>query len=121
MSKPLSKMQIQLKKMKRLQSKSIQQLLLYRFLNHYGYDKGTVTARAIIDDILQIIDDYFLVSSLDDDLHHIHYGQLVWLAVPVDEFPQRGKSLAGTLWKHSITDLDHISRLTRLSCSNFWA
>jgi len=59
MSKPLSKMQIQLKKMKRLQSKSIQQLLLYRFLNHYGYDKGTVTARAIIDDILQLIDDYF--------------------------------------------------------------
>lgn len=93
MSKPLTKEQIQLKKMRRLKDKSLQQLLLYRFLHHYGYDKGEITARAIIDDILQLIDDYFLVTSLDDDLHHIHYGQLVWMAVPVDEYPQRGKTI----------------------------
>jgi hypothetical protein len=30
---------------------------------------------------LQLVDHYFLVSSIDDDLHHINYGQLVWMAL----------------------------------------
>ena len=85
--------------MRRLRDKNLPQLLLHRFLNHYGYDKGEVTAKAIIDDILQLIDDYFLISSIDSDLHHIHYGQLVWMAVPLDEYPQRAKSIASTRMK----------------------
>lgn len=115
MSKPLTKEQIQLKKVRRLKAKSLQQLLLYRFLNHYGYDKGEVTATAIINDILQLIDDYFLVSSIDDDLHHIHYGQLVWMAVPVDEYPKRGKTLDDTRMKPVVLsfitdeDVSHIA------------
>jgi hypothetical protein len=115
MAKPYTKAQIQLKKMHRLKDKGLHQLLLYRFLNHYGYDKGEVTANAIIDDILNLIDDYFLVSSLDDDLHHIHYGQLVWMAVPVDEYPQRGKSIAATRMKPVVLsfltddDISHIA------------
>jgi hypothetical protein len=99
MSKPLTKQQIQLKKFRRIKDKSLRQLLLYRFLNHYGYDKGEITAKAIIDDILGLIDDYFLVSSIDSDLHHIHYGQLVWMAVPTDEYPQRAKPIAATRMK----------------------
>ncbi len=99
MTKPITKEQIQLKKMRRLRDKNLHQLLLYRFLNHYGYDKGEVTANAIIDDILKLIDDYFLVSSIDSDLHHINYGQLVWMAVPVDEYPQRAKRIAATRMK----------------------
>lgn len=87
MSKPLTKEQIQLKKFRRLNDKSLDQLLLHKFLNEYGYEKGEITAKAIIDDILKIIDEYFLVSTLDDDQHHIHYGQLVWMAVPIDEYP----------------------------------
>ena len=115
MSKPLTKTQIQLKKMRRLKDKNLSQLLLYRFINHYGYDKGEVTAKAIIDDILKLIDDYFLVSSIDDDLHHIHYGQLVWMAVPVDEYPQRGKNIAATRMKPVVLsfvndeDISHIA------------
>lgn len=74
-----------------------------------------MTARAIIDDILSLIDQYFLVSTLDEDLHHIHYGQLVWMAVPVDEFPQRGKTIAATRMKPVVlsfltnADIDHIA------------
>lgn len=115
MGKPLTKEQIQLKKMRRLKSKSLRQLLLYRFLNHYGYDKGEITAIAIIDDILKLIDEYFLVSSIDQDLHHIHYGQLVWMAVPVDEYPKKGKSIAQTRLKPVVLsfvtddDISHIS------------
>lgn len=99
MSKPLTKEQIQLKKLRRINDKNLKQLLLYRFLNHYGYDKGAITASAIIDDIIKLVEDYFLVSTLDNDLHHINYGQLVWMAVPVDEYPQRSKSIAQTRLK----------------------
>ena len=115
MSKPITKAQIQLKKMRRLKDKNLHQLLLYRFLNHYGYDKGEITALAIIDDILKLIDDYFLVSAIDDDLHHIHYGQLVWMAVPIDEYPKRGKRIADTRMKPVVLsfvnddDISHIA------------
>ena len=115
MSKPLTKAQVQLKKCRRLKSKNLRQLLLYRFLNHYGYDRGEITAKAIIDDILQLIDDYFLVSSLDDDLRHLHSGQLVYLGVSVDDFPKRNQSIANTRLKPVIlsfitnADIDHIA------------
>lgn len=115
MSKPLSKAQIQLKKQRRLKDKSLEQLLLHRFLNHYGYDRGEITAKAIISDILQLIEHYFLISSIDDNLHHVHYGQLVYMAVPVDEFPKRGKSIAGTRFKPVVLsfitneDIDHLA------------
>lgn len=115
MSKPLTKEQIQLKKFRRLSDKSLEQHLLHRFLNNYGYDRGEITAKAIINDILQLIDHYFLVSSIDDDLHHINYGQLVWMAVPVDEFPQRSKSIAKTRLKPVVLsfindeDISHIA------------
>ncbi len=115
MSKPLTKAQVQLKKCRRLKSKSLRQLLLYRFLNHYGYDRGEITATAIIDDILKVIDDYFLVSSLEDDLHHLHSGQLVYLGVAVDAFPKRNQSIADTRLKPVIlsfitnADIDHLA------------
>jgi transcriptional regulator with XRE-family HTH domain len=115
MSKPLTKEQIQLKKYRRLKDKSLEQLLLNRFLNNYGYEKGEITAKAIISDILKLIDDYFLVSTLDDDQHHIHSGQLVYMAVPVDEYPKRGKAIAQTRLKPVVLsfvadeDIEHIA------------
>ena len=99
MTKPLTKEQIQLKKFRRIKDKSLEQLLLHRFLNNYGYDRGEITAKAIINDILKLVDDYFLVSAIDDDLHHVNYGQLVWMAVPVDEYPGRAKPIAATRMK----------------------
>ncbi len=115
MAKPLTKEQIQLKKFRRLHDKSLRQLLLYKFLNEYGYEKGEITATAIIDDILKLIDDYFIVTTIDDDQHHIHYGQLVWMAVPIDEYPQRGKTIAQTRLKPVVLsfftndDMHHIA------------
>jgi hypothetical protein len=115
MSKPLTKEQIQLKKIRRLKDKNLHNLLLHRFLNQYGYDKGRVTAKAIIDDIIKLIDDYYLVSCLEDDLHHINHGQLVYMAVPVDEYPKRGKAIAQTRVKPVVlsfmtdADIEHIA------------
>jgi hypothetical protein len=115
MSKSMTKEQIQLKKYRRLKDKSLEQLLLHRFLNNYGYDKGEITAKAIITDILKLIDDYFLVSTLDDDQHHIHSGQLVYMAIPLDEHPKKYKSIAQTRLKPVVlsyvtdSDIAHIA------------
>jgi hypothetical protein len=114
MSKPLTKTQIQNKKYRRLKDKSLEQHLLYRFLNNYGYDKGEITAKAIIKDILQVVEHYFLVAN-NKDISHTQYGDLVWMAVPVDEFPQRGKSIANTRLKPIVLsfitddDISHIA------------
>lgn len=113
MSKPLTKAHIQNKKYRRLRDKSLEQHLLFRFLNNYGYDKGQITAKAIINDILQVIEDYFLVNN--DSPEFLQAGELTWLAVPVDEFPQRGKSIANTKLKPVVLsfvtddDISHIA------------
>jgi hypothetical protein len=76
----------------RMKGKSLKNVLLDRFLNNYGYDKGIVTATAIIDDLLTIIENYYRFS----DNSFVKNGQMVWHAVPIDEFPKKGKSIAQT-------------------------
>jgi hypothetical protein len=115
MSKPLTKAQAQNKKYRRLKDKSLEQHLLYRFINNYGYDKGFVTATAIIKDILQVVEQYYLVNNTNNKANQITDGQLVWMAVPVDEFPKRGKSIANTRLKPIVlsfitdSDISHIA------------
>jgi hypothetical protein len=59
---------------KRLKGKTLKQILLHRFLNQYGYDKG-----AIIDVLLLLVEQYFRFS----DQSFLKQGQMVWHAVPV--------------------------------------
>lgn len=108
MAKPQNKTVINDKKFRRINDKSLRQLLIHRFLNAYGYDKGEVTARAIVDDILTTIEHYFVITKPLDQLaqgkdlidqRYLRYGQLVWMAVPLDEYPQRGKSIVQTRMK----------------------
>jgi hypothetical protein len=108
MSKTLTKHEVNLKKFRRINDKSLRQHLIYKFLNSYGYDKGEVTAQAIVDDILKTIEHYFVVrkpleqmaqGKPPPDERYLRYGQLVWMAVPVDEFPERGKSIVKTRMK----------------------
>ena len=101
MSKTLTKHEVNLKKFRRINDKSLRQLLIHNFINSYGYDKGEVTAQAIVDDILKTVEHYFVVrkpleqmaqgktppDEFSDD-RYLRYGQLVWMAVPVDEFPE---------------------------------
>lgn len=97
--RPMRKGELNLKKFKRMNGKSLRNLLLYRFLHHYGYDKGEVTAKAIADDILKLIERYFVVCKPDDGSINLKYGQMAWLAVPIDEKAKRGKSMAETKTK----------------------
>lgn len=108
MSKPLTRTQINEKKFRRINDKSLRQLLIHRFLNDYGYDKGEVTATAIVDDILKTVDEYFVITlpleklATGDQLPNerlLSYGQLVWMAVPIDEYPEKGKSIVKTRMK----------------------
>ncbi len=108
MSKPLTRTQINEKKFRRINDKSLRQLLIHRFLNDYGYDKGEVTATAIVDDILKTVEDYFVITlpleklATGDQLPDerlLSYGHLVWMAVPIEEHPERGKSIIKTRMK----------------------
>lgn len=108
MSKTLTKGEVNEKKFRRINDKSLRQLLIHRFTNAYGYDKGAVTAQAIVDDILKTVEHYFVVAKpleqmaegkTPPDQRYLRYGQLVWMAVPVDELPARGKSIIKTRMK----------------------
>jgi hypothetical protein len=79
----------------RIKGKSLKHIVLDRFLNQYGYDKGTVTASAIADDLLALIEQYYRFK----DNSFLKAGQMVWHAVPVDEYPKKGKSMAQTRLK----------------------
>ncbi len=86
---------------RRIKGKSLKHILLDRFLNHYGYDKGAVTASAIVDDLLSLIEQYYRFK----DNSFLKPGQMVWHAVPVDEYPKRGKSMAQTKLKPVVLDM----------------
>jgi hypothetical protein len=81
--------------------KNILNILLDRFINNYGYDKGIVTAEAIVDNILMLIEQYYRYS----DNSFLKHGQMVWHAVPIDEFPKKGKSIAQTKLKPVVLDI----------------
>jgi len=96
-----SKESVAQKRFLRINGKTLKAILLDRFLNQYGYDKGTITANAIVDDILLLIDNYYRFT--DNSL--LKQGQMVWHAVPVDEFPKKGKSIAQTKLKPVVLDI----------------
>lgn len=76
----------------RLKGKTLKHILLHRFLNQYGYDKGAITASAIIDDLLLLVEQYYRYS----DQSFLKQGQMVWHAVPIDEPCAKHKSMAQT-------------------------
>ena len=85
----------------RMKGKSLKHILVDRFINQYGYDKGTVTATAIVDDLLALIEQYYRFK----DNSFLKQGQMVWPAVPVDEYPKKGKTIAQTKLKPVVLDI----------------
>ena len=63
---------------------------------------------------LRPFEDYFVITlpleklatgdQLPDE-RFLSYGQLVWMAVPIDEHPERGKSIVKTRMKRHHPDL----------------
>ncbi len=85
----------------RLKGRTLKQMLLNRFLNQYGYDKGAVTASAIIDDILTLIEQFYRCS----DHSFLKAGQMVWHAVQADEPCEKRKKMAETVFKPVVLDI----------------
>ena len=90
-----------LQKYNRVKGKSLKHILIDRFLNNYGYDKGPITASAIVDDLLDIIERYYVYHRSS----FLKQGQMIWHAVPVDEYPKKGKSIAQTKLKPVVLDI----------------
>jgi len=91
--RPMTSQEIKLKKFRRIHDKSLEQVLLHRFLNHYGYEKGAVTARAIVRDLLELVERHFLICRPNEEGVLLKYGQMAWPAVPIPERPKRGQRI----------------------------
>jgi hypothetical protein len=100
-TRDFSKSALPLREYKRIKGKSLKHIILDRFLNQYGYDKGTVTASAIIDDLLALIEQYYRYK----DNSFLKQGQMVWHAVPINEYPKKGKSIAQTRLQPVVLDM----------------
>jgi len=77
-------------KINRLAKKNLETILLERFLNHYGFEKGPVVAKALIKDLLKLVNEFYIKADT------LQPGQLVWLAADKDERAGRGKTLDNT-------------------------
>jgi hypothetical protein len=92
---------VSLRRYKRIKGKSLKNIIIDKFLNQYGYDKGIVTANAIVDDLLTTVEHYYRFT----DNSFIKAGQMVWHAVPVDEYPSKAKSIEQTKLKPVVLDI----------------
>jgi hypothetical protein len=75
---------------RRLARRTLPSLLRYKFLHEYGYDKGEVIVAAIVEDICQVVRNYY---RRPDDLEP---GQLIYLCPAADERQRKGKTMAHT-------------------------
>lgn len=74
----------------RLSSKSLKAMLLYKFLSEYGYSNGMVTARAIVEDIIKLVETYFINQA------HLKIGEMLWVAAVKGQPQFYGKNIHNT-------------------------
>ncbi len=65
----------------RIRKRSLPDLLVHKFLTEYGYDHGPVIARAIVDDILTIVEECYV--------QRVPPKTVIWLAVRVGKRGRR--------------------------------
>lgn len=75
---------------KRISSKSLKAMLLYKFLSEYGYSNGMVTAQAIVEDILKLVDTYFVHQD------QLKVGEMLWVASVKGQAQFYGKNIHNT-------------------------
>lgn len=81
----------------RLSKKNLSTILLEKFLNQYGYEKGVVAAKALVEDIIKTTDRFYINANT------LKPGQILWQAADKDERTGEGKTLEKT--KHRIIKL----------------
>lgn len=75
---------------RRLARRTLPSLLRYKFLHEYGYDKGAVVVAAIVDDICQVVRNYYARPG------DLEAGQLIYHAPAVTERARRAKTISHT-------------------------
>jgi hypothetical protein len=55
-----------------------------------------ITASAIVDDIIPLIESYFIIAKPDADGLFLNYGKLVWMAIDGQDRPKKYQSVART-------------------------
>ena len=75
---------------KSLEQKTLRNMLIRELVMNYGYDNQIAVAETLADRVLSIIDEYAPRRS------GVKPGQVVWLAVDIEDRPGRGKSMAMT-------------------------
>jgi hypothetical protein len=73
-----------------LKHKSLRSVLLYKFLNEYGFQKGEVVAKVIVEDILKLVDRFY--CSLD----RLKPGKILWFVADKESYPGPGKTYKDT-------------------------
>jgi len=71
----------------RLSRKNLFNILVSKFLNEYGYEKGKVIVESICSDILQTIKSCYCHKD------YIEVGQMIWVVTAKDAKPSLGKQL----------------------------
>jgi len=74
----------------RLKKRDLNQLLLSKFINEYGYEKGKVAALALVRDIIETVESYYVKSDF------LRPGEIIWSAACKDERHGQGKTLNNT-------------------------
>jgi len=77
-------------RIKRLEKKNLSTILLEKFLNEYGYEKGIVAARAFVKDIIETVNKFYI------DTNKLQPGQMLWIATDKNERQAKGKTLENT-------------------------
>jgi hypothetical protein len=93
----------------RIGKRSLPDLLVYKFLTEYEYDHGPVIARAIVEDILQIIEQCYA--------EHVPPRTVVWLAVRREKCGQLkgicvNDLVAVRLWMYTAAEVELLTDST---------
>lgn len=75
---------------KRMSSKSLKAMLTYKFLNEYGYSNGLVAVQAIVEDIVKLVETYFVHQQ------HLKIGEMPWVASVKGQAQFYGKNIHNT-------------------------
>jgi hypothetical protein len=95
-------------RVRRLNAKSLRNMLLYKFIHEYGYGKGLVAASAIVDDIVKLIQTFYVDTS------HLKIGEMLWVAAVKGQSQFYGKNINNTkkkVIKLSVFNEDDIQKL----------
>ncbi|MEA3254441.1 MAG: DUF1670 domain-containing protein [Candidatus Altiarchaeota archaeon] len=82
-----------------LQDKTLKNVLIKKLVDEYGYSDKIRIAETLVDDLLEVVDEYF------PEQKRLKPGQTIWYAVDIDDKHTQGKKLRDSKLKPVILTL----------------